>query len=66
MESGVFEPANRSTTRFDDSSLKTYRLAVAPEIEESKALAKVDLCDDDDNYRNKGSVLDNKENDGPP
>lgn len=74
MDSGVFEPVNRSTTKFDDSLLKYYRLIRSehsttqtetnkdkPVQSSSITTAKIDLCDDDDNY-NKKSNESNKEN----
>lgn len=74
MDSGVFEPVSRSTTKFDDSLLKYYRLIRSehsttqtethkdkPIQSSSISTAKIDLCDDDDNY-NKKSNESNKEN----
>jgi hypothetical protein len=40
MDSGVFEPVNRVSTRFEDSSLKVYKLVGASEASSFKKVEK--------------------------
>lgn len=47
MDSGVFEPVNRTSTRFDDTSLKYYKLK--PETTAQNDISAPTPSDDKEN-----------------